>query len=85
MYKQECNEWICRPIAEQTWPNFKAHFLEAQCIQNLQNQSAQQGGFHGANATIENERMCNAKALSNLATAVSADREAFAKLTAMPC
>ncbi len=55
MYKQECNEWIRRPIAEQTWPNFKAHFLEAQCIQNLQNRSAQQGGFHGANATIENE------------------------------
>jgi hypothetical protein len=43
MYKQECNEWIRRPIEEQTWPNFKAHFLEAQahfleaqCIQNLQ-------------------------------------------------
>jgi hypothetical protein len=55
MYKQECNEWIRRPIAEQTWPNFKAHFLEAQHIQNLQNRSAQQGGFHGANATIEKE------------------------------
>jgi hypothetical protein len=82
MYKQECNEWIRKPIAEQSWPNFKAHFLEAQRIQNLQNRSAQQGGFHGANATIEKERMCNAEALANLATAVSADREAFAKLTA---
>jgi hypothetical protein len=27
--------------------------------------------------------MCNAKALANLATAVSADREAFVKLTAL--
>jgi hypothetical protein len=64
------------------WNNFKMHFLEAQCLQQLQSRNTCQAGSHSANAASKS-MMSNAEALANLETAVNADREAFAELTKM--
>jgi hypothetical protein len=71
-----------RPTPQHTWNNFKTHFLEAQCLQQLQSHNTCQAGFHSANAASKS-MMSNAEALANLATAVNADREAFVELTKM--
>ena len=60
VYKDECKEWIRKPINEQTWANFKLDFNQAyrerQTIQKLEKQGNAQAHF-GANATtIDNEQ-----------------------------
>jgi hypothetical protein len=82
LYHHDCIDWMCRPTPQRTWNNFKMHFLEAQCLQQLQSRNTRQAGFHSANAASKS-MMSNAEALANLETAVNADREAFAELTKM--
>ena len=59
-YKDECKEWIRRPLPAQTWANFKTAFNQAyrerQTIKKLEQQGNAQAHF-GANATAnDNEQ-----------------------------
>ena len=72
LFFEDCKTWNRKPALTRTWENFKLHFLEAQQSLRLQQQTAQQAGFHGANqATVENQLIHEetATALANLATA----------------
>ena len=46
MFFDDCKKWQEKPPNEQTWDNFKAHFLQAQDQLRLQ-QTAKQTGYFG--------------------------------------
>ena len=54
VYKDECKEWLRRPLTEQTWTNFKADFSRAyrerKTLQKLEKQGSA-GTHFGANTT----------------------------------
>lgn len=82
MYFDECKTWNAKPANDKTWETFKDHFLVAQNQLRQQQQTAQQGGFHGgANAAQEAYHQDISDALANLATASQTDRQAMAALT----
>jgi hypothetical protein len=84
-YFDECKTWNAKPANEKIWENFKTHFLAAQETLRMQQETAQQGGFHGANAMQHaiTQQMYEEQsvALANLATATSSDRKALETLT----
>jgi hypothetical protein len=84
-YFDECKAWNIKPPVEKTWDNFKTHFLLAQENLRMQQDTAQQAGFHGANAMQHaiTQQMYEEQsvALANLATATSSDRRALETLT----
>ncbi len=82
LYHHNCINWMHLPTPQRTWNNFKTHFLEEQCLQQLQSCNTHQAGFHSANTASES-MMSNVEALANLATGVNTDRKAFAKLMKM--
>ena len=47
MFFDDCKKWQEKPPNEQTWDNFKAHFLQAQDQLRLQ-QTAKQTGYFGS-------------------------------------
>jgi hypothetical protein len=81
-----CRRWNEKPTAEKTWTQFKSHFAAAhRQHKQMQGESAATAGYHSANAAVtQNEdKMAEATigALSNLATATTADRGVMAALT----
>jgi hypothetical protein len=80
MYFDDCKTWNRRPVGDQTWPIFKAHFLEAQREVRLQQQTTQQAGFHANYMQVHEFDAGASEALANLATATAADRQAFAAM-----
>ena len=46
--------WYNRPVAEQTWANFKTHFTTAHTeLSKVRGASMRGSSFHQANATVE--------------------------------
>lgn len=85
LYFEDCKAWDRRDPADQTWDNFKTHFLLAQQILRNQQVTTQQGGYHANLATWTNADNTDyhtetATALANLATANAADRDVFCAL-----
>jgi phage shock protein A len=81
-----CRRWNEKPTAEKTWTQFKSHFAAAhRQHKQMQGESTATSGYHSANAAVtQNEyQMAEATigALSNLATATTADRGVVAALT----
>jgi hypothetical protein len=78
--------WNEKPNAEKTWAQFKAHFSAAHHQhKKMQGESAATSGYHSANAAVgktENQMdEVTIGALTNLATATTADRGVVATLT----
>jgi hypothetical protein len=58
LYDDECKTWEARPAAELTWPNFKAHFLEAQAtLHRKRSRSTSNAGYTANAATQELEAL----------------------------
>jgi hypothetical protein len=81
-----CRRWNEKPSAEKTWTHFKSHFAAAHCQhEQMHGESAATAGYHSANAamTQNEDQMAEATigALSNLATATTADIGVVAALT----
>jgi hypothetical protein len=81
LYFDECKIWNAKLAANKTWDEFKTFFLHAQSELRLQQQATSaRTGF--ANYVNENDNQENAtsEALTNLATAQAADRQAFCQI-----
>jgi hypothetical protein len=85
-FMSACRRWNEKPTAEKTWTQFKSHFAASRPQhKQMQGESAVTAGYHSANAAVtQNEdQMAEATigALSNLATAIAADRGVVVALT----
>jgi hypothetical protein len=81
-----CRRWNEKHTIEKTWTQFKSHFAAAHRQQKqMQGESATTAGCHSANTAVSHneDQMAEATigALSNLATATSADRGVVEALT----
>jgi hypothetical protein len=85
LYPNVCRGWQSTAIAVKTWAQFKIDFSTAHCEFRLNNQTAQQSGFHSANMMIEQSRdgsmQETAEAIAQLATATASDRGTVVTLT----
>jgi hypothetical protein len=89
LYTEECKLWNRRPLAEQTWVNFKLDFSRAHKeLREMQSMTAQMGNATMGHANMarfseneDNTQTETAQALADLATATVADRTAVANLT----
>jgi hypothetical protein len=85
LFFDECEKWEDKDPADQTWANFKLHFLRANKQLRKRQQTTQEAGYHGANSVQQTKDTQileeTAEALANLATASNADRSAFTTLT----
>jgi hypothetical protein len=74
MFFDDCKSWNRKDPADQTWINFKTHFIDAQRFLQQQQQTSTASGYH-ANAAIHehqhNQYNEAAAALANLATATA--------------
>jgi uncharacterized protein with HEPN domain len=83
VYFDDCVEWDDKPATAKTWPNFKAHFNQAQLrARRRQKATTKMTGFHGANAvyhganaTYQDQLAQTENALVNMVTTASEDRE----------
>jgi hypothetical protein len=81
-----CRRWNEKHTIEKTWTQFKSHCAAAyRQRKQIQGESAATAGYHSANAAIthNDDQMAEATigALTNLATATTADRGVVAALT----
>lgn len=87
LFFDDCKVWNAKPPIDKNWPHFKTHFMEANRQLRMQQRTAQQAGYHAANAAYyppsANQQLFDdtAEALANLATAAATDRQAFSQLT----
>jgi hypothetical protein len=87
IYFDDCDTWLDTPAANQTWTNFQTHFNTAHRKAKRKQRTTQSEGYHGANAAIKTETALQAKneaateALSNMATAMSANCTTMSQLT----
>jgi hypothetical protein len=81
MYFDECKEWDKKDPADKTWATFKKHFLQAQRLLRLQQQTSQKAGYHSNLAQDQEKENATMDALSCLTSAAESDRHAFAALT----
>jgi hypothetical protein len=85
LFPDACPVWQSRAIAGKTWAQFKLDFAIAHREFRLNNQTAQQSGFHSANMMIEQARedtmQDTVDAIAQLATATASDRGTVATLT----
>jgi hypothetical protein len=52
-FMSACRRWNEKPLAEETWARFKAHFSAARRQHNqMQGESAATAGYHSANAAV---------------------------------
>ena len=81
VYTDDLRDWRRNiPRAQKNWPNFKLHFATDH-RDYMEQQLAGQGGYNSANmATDDTYYDKTAEALSELAAATMADREAMANL-----
>jgi hypothetical protein len=86
LFPDACRAWQARSIADTTWLQFKIDFSAAHREFRLNNQTAQQSGFHSANTMIEQGRgditQETVDAIAQLETATAWDRGTVATLTA---
>jgi hypothetical protein len=54
LFPDDLRTWQARATAENTWTQFKVDVTTARPEFRLNNQTAQQSGFHSANMMIEN-------------------------------
>jgi hypothetical protein len=85
-FMSACHRWNEKPSAEKTWTHFKSHFAAAhRQHKQMQGESAATAGYHSANSamTQNEDQMAEATigALTNMATATTADRGVVAALT----
>jgi hypothetical protein len=85
-FMSACRWWNEKHAIEKTLTRFKSHFAAAhRQHKQMQGESASTAGYHSANAAVRNneDQMDEATigALSNLATATTADRGVVAALT----
>ena len=81
LYFDECKDWDKKEPADKTWTNFKTHFLHAQRLLGLQQQTRQKAGYHSNLAQDQEKENATMDALSCLTSAAESDRHAFAALT----
>jgi hypothetical protein len=85
LFPDACRAWQSRAIAGKTWAQFKLDFASAHREFRLNNQTAQQSGFHSANMMMEQGRdesmPDTVDAIAKLATATASDRGTVATLT----
>jgi hypothetical protein len=71
-----CEEWNDKTTADKTWVNFQTHFVKAQRKTRLrQKATAKQGGFHGANAVVDERIQHTEEALINMITSEKEDKK----------
>ena len=76
IFFEACEEWNDKPTVEKTWVNFETHFVKAQRKLRLrQKATAKQGGFHGANAVINDQIERTEEALINMITSEKEDKK----------
>jgi hypothetical protein len=85
-FMSACRLWNEKPLADKTWAQFKAHFSAShRQHKKIQGESAAPDGYHSANAAVgqTEDQMAEATigALTNIATAIAADRGVVATLT----
>jgi hypothetical protein len=85
-FMSACRRWNEKHNIEKTWTQFKSHFAAAhRQHKQMQGESAATAGYHSVNAAVSHneDQMAEATigALSNLATAIAADRGVVAALT----
>ena len=87
IYKDEYKLWIAKPVIDQTWDQFKTHFLAAYHDKLEDDQFGSKGA--GFSATTDERKWEEeapdthmANTLNNLANAVTADAQHVATLTA---
>jgi hypothetical protein len=82
MFPEACRDWRRLPIADKTWDRFKTDFATAHQEFRDTQLTANQTGYHSANALQEEAiAIQTADALANLATATASDRTTVANLT----
>jgi hypothetical protein len=86
VYYNDCDDWLDRPLNDQTWTNFQKHFTAAHRKAKRKQRTTQSEGYHGANAavidtTLEAENDATIDTLANMATPMSADRAIMSQLT----
>jgi prefoldin subunit 5 len=87
VYYDDCDDWLDLPAAEQTWANFQTQFTAAHRKAKRKQRTTQLEGYHGANAALQidtalqSENEATIDALTNMATAMSADRATMSQLT----
>ena len=84
MFVDTCREWRRKPVADQTWANFKTEFSLAHTdLGNMRN-TTQAAGFHQAHNAFHMEAFATetAEAFANMANATSADRDMLLSLQA---
>jgi hypothetical protein len=72
MFHVELQEWKAKPADDKTWKSFQTFFPKAHRQWRSQKDTAQQVGYHGANATF---RMETVEAIANLADHVSTEAQ----------
>ncbi len=76
MFYEDCEKWNDKDPTDMTWTNFQNHFIEAQRrLKRRQKATTKVGGYHGANAVVQDQLGQANDALINLAAAATADRE----------
>jgi hypothetical protein len=81
LYFDECKTWNAKAVADKTWDKLKTFFLHAQSELRLQQQATSaRTGFSNFVNEQENQENATANALTNLATAQAADRQAFCQI-----
>jgi hypothetical protein len=83
LYFNDLKEWKCHPADEQIWANFKMFMIEKQNELHEQQQTQCQAGYHGTNFMSEENFNMATEALTNLATASTADHKALETMTNM--
>jgi hypothetical protein len=68
LFPEACRDWRPRAAADKTWAMFKADFAEAHQDLHLAQGTAQEGGYHGTNNTMDSFINETAGAFANLAT-----------------
>jgi hypothetical protein len=84
MFPEACRDWRRLPTADKTWGRFKTDFATAHQEFRDTQLTANQTGYHAANALQEEAEALTtqtADALANLATATASDRTTVANLT----
>jgi hypothetical protein len=81
LYFDECKTWNTKAAADKTWDEFKTFFLHAQSELRLQQQATSaRTGFSNYVNEQENQENATHEALTNLAAAQAADRQAFCQI-----
>jgi hypothetical protein len=85
-FMSACRRWNEKPATDKAWTHFKSHFAAAhRQHKQMQGETAASIGYHSASASItqneEQRTVATIGALTNLATATTADRGVVAALT----